>query len=117
MTKGENSVQTKTEELPIRNSNGTNSSNPASTIPHINSGESNSDIPLHSNNNDITTASVARTGNSQAKKKRKSQIPRLQTIGLIITIIAIPLVYWQGRMQASQSKFERNQRVVELSLN
>lgn len=68
------------------------------------------------NNNDSTTTKPAQPRKSQLKRRRKSVPLHLQTIALTAAITAIPLAYWQGTLQSSHSKFERNQRVVELSL-
>jgi hypothetical protein len=60
---------------------------------------------------------MAQPGHSHSKTKRKRTVRTVQTIVLVAALAALPLAYWQGMLQSANSKFERNQRVVELSLD
>lgn len=73
---------------------------------------------LNPPNDNGKPAEAAKPKKTRARKKRNS-IARyfLKNIGLIIAIVTIPLAYWQGTIQSSHGQFERNQRVVELSIS
>lgn len=60
---------------------------------------------------------VSRVGGSQLEKKYKNLTQRLQVVGSIVAVLAIFLTYWNVRLQLALSTFEKNQRVVEMSVS
>lgn len=115
MTEERDKGHSQIEETAPKDFNDTANSNPTSPVSNLPADTS--DAAEHSQNSVGTAPETSQPRLSRLRKKRKSSSAHLQTIGLIAAIMTIPLAYWQGRMQSSYSEFEKNQRVVELSLN
>jgi len=74
---------------------------------------------------------VSQDSDFLVEKRYKKQNQRLQVVGLVVAIVTILLTYWNMRLQASNvnlqssnislqsslSHFEKNQRVVEMSVS
>jgi len=74
---------------------------------------------------------VAKDSDLELEKRYKKLSQRLQVGGLVVAVLTIMLMYWNIRLQASNvnlyssnvalqsslSTFEKNQRVVEMSIN
>ncbi len=83
-----------------------------------------SDTAPSTNNVDATRSEMVQENEHELEQRYKKLNQRLQIFSFIIAVLAIGLTFWNIKLQysnkslqSSQTEFERNQRVVELSVS